>query len=163
VLLTINILRGLVLLAIAYQDIRDRLINVLLLIGLFVFNYIYCSVQTNWYNATIQAIENTILISLIFGLTLFYFKKIRQIEHPLSSHLGLGDILFFWAITPLFTPIEYIVLFLIMTFVSTLLGIYFVLTSKANTIPLAGISALIFLFYLLVSLFLPINLNALYI
>ena len=130
---------------IAIQDIRSRLINIFLLIGLFVLNFWSMSIQLNFKDTLIHTVFNTLLITLIFGITLLYFKGIRKVESPLSSHLGLGDILFFVALTPLFMPLEYLVIFLGMTIISTIVGIVLSFSLSKFSIPHAGISAIVFI------------------
>ncbi len=145
---------------IAIQDIKTRLISIYLLIGLFVLNFVG---ELN-HSQSIEVLKltglNILLIGTIFGITFVYFKWIRKVENPLTTHLGWGDILFFLALTPLFYPLVYSYIFIAMTICSTLVGLI-ILLIKGNkaTIPHAGISAIFFIVLLLLTEFFSLSLN----
>lgn len=147
---------------IAIQDIKTRLISIYLLVGLFVLNFVG-EVFNNGVEYTIQLTGmNTLLIAFIFGLTFFYFKIIRKVNNPLMTHLGWGDILFFLALTPLFYPIIYSYTFILMTLLSTIIGVILYLKKgKEATIPHAGISAIFFIVILILTEVYSISLNSL--
>ena len=147
---------------IAIQDIRTRLISIYLLVGLFVLNFVG-EVINNGIEYTFQLTGiNTLLIGFIFGLTFLYFKGFRKVNNPLTTHLGWGDILFFLALTPLFYPIIYSYTFILMTLLSTIIGVVLYLNKgKEVTIPHAGISAICFILILLLTEVYSISLNSL--
>lgn len=147
---------------IAIQDIKTRLISIYLLIGLLMINFVG-GIISNKLSNTIQFTGiNILLITFIFGLTYIYFKLIRKIKNPLISHLGWGDILFFLSLTPLFTPIVYSYVFIIMTMISTVIGILLYKKKTDNvTIPHAGISAICFSIILILSAIYDVSLNSL--
>ncbi len=131
---------------IAIQDMKTRMISIYLLIGLFVINFVG-EVMNNGLESTLQLTGiNTLLLGFIFGFTFLYFKFLRKVSNPLITHLGWGDILFFIALTPLFSPIVYSYVFIGMTALSTIIGLILYLFKKGKvSIPHAGISALFFI------------------
>jgi hypothetical protein len=153
-------LKIIIAMVIAIQDIRTRLISIYLLIGLFVVNFIGM-LKTNGFIATLQLTAlNNLLLGIIFGITFIYFKWVRKVEHPLITHLGWGDILFFIALTPLFYPLIYSYVFIAMTLVSTLVGLaLLVVKGQQASIPHAGISALIFIVLVVSNTFFSLSLN----
>lgn len=143
-------LKLIILLTIAIQDIKTRKISVFLFGVLFLVNLIDMSIKTSVIQVILFTVKNSGLTLLIFGLTFSYFKWIRRIKHPLSSHFGWGDILFFLALTPLFIPFTFSLLFIGLTALSLIIGITLLLFKKTkdNTIPFAGIAAIGFIILL---------------
>ena len=87
---------------------------------------------------------NLAIISLFTCLLLLYFlfRYGKEGLTNLKSQLGLGDVLFVLAITPLFIPQNFI-LFLTLSFAFALLiGGLMILIKKWKTIPLCGLQSL---------------------
>jgi NADH:ubiquinone oxidoreductase subunit K len=75
--------------------------------------------------------------------------KNKRFLNPFQNYFGLGDLLFYIGITPLFNLKNYIVFFILSMFFAICLQFSLRKTMKHNTVPLAGFSAL-FLFIVLI-------------
>lgn len=132
-------------LAIAYGDFKERKIIVLVLIALFLINSFDSYFKLGSQNFIMVTGINIFVVSFIFSLTYVYLKKVKKISNPAQTHLGIGDWLFFIAITPMFLPEVFIYVFLFMNVIALLFSIIMMLITKDRyEIPYAGISALIF-------------------
>ncbi len=151
----------LVLLIIAYQDFKEKLISLVLVIGLGLLSSIYSIM-----NVEIELfLENTLLNFAIIGFVSFvllsYFKFIKRSSLvELKESFGLGDLLFIFCISLLFSPIYFIV-FNVLGFIAGL--IYYALNrllskSKNQLIPLAGIMAILLAILHLLNYFVESNL-----
>lgn len=127
---------GITTLGITYQDFTRRAIHVLLLVvllGLGIWDAIGLD-----RSITEMLFSLSFVATILTFMTLYLRLKAGYWVNPLLQHLGLGDVLFFIAIIPLFNPHGY------MWFFSTgLLGcllVYFLLKSRIGkeSIPLAG-------------------------
>lgn len=80
--------------------------------------------------------------------------KNKQFLNPFQNYFGLGDLLFYIAITPLFLLQKYILFFILsMVFaVAMQLGLKKII--KQETVPLAGFSALLLIMVILKDTFL---------
>ncbi len=88
-------------------------------------------------------------IVIIAVLVLYMSLKNRKLLNPFSHYFGLGDLLFFISITPLFLNFNYILFFILSMIFSIVLYLLFQKGMKEKTIPLAGFSALLLLLFLL--------------
>ncbi len=137
-----------VLIIVFYQDLKKRTIHVFLPILVFIIGLII-----NFYSAHLMfdvIIYNSLFIAInIIGLVAYASIKEKKIINPLDSLIGLGDVVFFFAITPLFN-LKPFILFFIFGLLFTLL-LHFVVLSfkKVKTIPLAGYLSL----FLILNLF----------
>jgi len=126
---------------VVYQDTNRRTIHVILPVIVFllalVINYYtsYLTLSSLWMNALF------ILIN-IAGLILYSSLKSRKIINPINKMLGIGDVLFFMAITPLFNLKPFILFFVLGLVFSLLIHLSYSLFKKVKTIPLAGYLAL---------------------
>lgn len=119
-----------------YQDLKDRTIHLALfgviLVSTLALNYI---IGNNWMNALYS--------SLFLGvnlLCLFIYVSIKQkkLVNIFNAHLGLGDVLFFLAIIPLFSLRNFILFFISGMLLSMLFHLILNKYQKHATIPLAG-------------------------
>lgn len=145
-------------LLIAYGDFKERKILLWVLLLLFVVNLSCTFLSVGGYLMVQITAINTLVVSSIFFLTYLYLKKIKKIEKPAETHLGIGDWLFFIAVTPLFLPQVYIYVFLSMNIFTLLIGIIITLIKKGKwEIPYAGISALLFVILCIMQYLSPIE------
>lgn len=139
---------SLVLIAIVYQDLKQRTIHVILPVLLFVFSLVY-----NYYSKTLllsYTVYNTAFILInIVGLFLYYSIKNKRIHNPIDNQIGLGDIVFFFAITPLFNLKTFALYFVLSLVASLLMHGIAALFLEVKTIPLAGYMSLCLLGYML--------------
>lgn len=133
----IYILVSAALLGIFYQDLSSRKIHIGLpvllmgsLIGLSYYNGFF-DVQS--------MVDILVFIALnMIGVTLYFSLKNKKFVNPLSSYIGLGDILFLVAIVPLFILKSYMLFFITGMIFSLLLYIIFKKRLNFESIPLAG-------------------------
>ncbi|MBL7898217.1 MAG: hypothetical protein JNJ99_06760 [Crocinitomicaceae bacterium] len=73
-------------------------------------------------------------------LLLFVYVSLRtgKLTNIFKAHLGLGDVLFFISVIPLFGQVNYILFFGSGMILSALVHFIIQLKFKSNTIPLAG-------------------------
>lgn len=131
---------GIVLIIICIQDLKKRLISLFLLIFLFIICLIY------WYYNSYNFLQLLYNISFILvNLTLLKMYTLiakKEKTDDLIPGLGLGDVLFFIVITPLFSTVNFILFFISGLFVSMLAHLFMSFFNKNKFIPLAGYLAL---------------------
>lgn len=134
-------------LIIAIGDFKERLVSLLAIIALFILNLWFVIIQLGFKEALIQTFVNVAFSGAVFFLTLLYFKYYRKIENPLLTHLGLGDVLLTFSISPVFQLKEFVVVFMLINILALVFGVTqsIVKNNKKNVlIPYAGIAAIIF-------------------
>lgn len=128
------------LLAITYQDFKERKVSVYLFILALIFvSFLYYR-HTNPHAFLINIVINLTTVVLMLGILVGYsWFKLKQ---PLFEVFGLGDALFFLVLAFGFSTTTFIVLF-VSSLVFALL-IFIAIKSKLNnkTVPLAGLQAL---------------------
>ena len=145
----------LLLVIIAYQDIRERQISVFVLLGISVLTVVYALEQRSFFNISIDFLINIAIVGTQFA-ALYLILKIRkkdlQFKDLFSRYIGIGDLVFFIITALLFPPFIYILSFtlgliwsLIAWKISVTIGI-----TKANTVPLAGLLAIFYSLLLIV-------------
>ena len=153
----LKLLLAALLLSIAYSDLRQRhitLLQVLLLGALSVA----LATRAGWPLLWRQALFNTAFLLTQFLLLWAWFSfRERRPARLFEHYIGLGDLLFLLAITPVF-PLRHFIWFYTL---SALLVLLLALLLKwlrpqaFDTIPLAGGLACCFLIYLLLEKQLP--------
>ncbi len=125
------------LLFVLYFDVRKRKIHVILPILIFCF-----AIFINYTSNDLQLINILFnvgfLIINILGLTLYFSLKTKALFNPIDRAIGLGDIVFFVAITPLFEFKTFVLFFIAGLLFSLFLHLILLLFKKMKTIPLAG-------------------------
>lgn len=140
------LLISLVLVIITIQDLKNRLISIFALLFLVILSVFY------WYVNSKEII--TILYSVSFLFLNFTSLKVYTIitkkkkTEDLIYGLGLGDILFFIAIIPLFNTTNYILFFISGLVVSIIIHSIVSLFMKNELIPLAGYLSLYLIVFL---------------
>ncbi|MHC0439227.1 hypothetical protein [Flavobacterium sp. 3-210] len=81
--------------------------------------------------------------------------KNKQFLNPFKNYFGLGDLLFYLAVTPLFILPKFILFFILSMIFALLLQFTFKKIMRENTVPLAGFAAL-FLFIVIAKDYLSI-------
>ncbi|UCA57676.1 hypothetical protein LDL78_14525 [Aequorivita sp. F7] len=125
------------LIAIAYQDFKFRAIHFFLVLGLFI-----CALFILWFY--LNSFEEFLYTALFIGVVLFllwiYIRiKYNHVEKSFVNSIGLGDILFFFAVAPLFSLKNYMLFFISGMVISLIFYILFKNKMKTLLIPLAGI------------------------
>lgn len=127
-----------------FQDLKYRKIHVILPILLFLLSLksFYSKQGLNY----IVYITNILFFLMIILILVIYMSvKNKQFLNPFTHYFGLGDLLFFIAISPLFVTYNYILFFIISMLFSIVLQSIFKKVLKDKTVPLAGFSALLLL------------------
>jgi len=126
---------------IVFQDFKERAVF------WFLFPILGICHALVWYKHTttstfwICLLFNVLLVSMVLLLLFIYTQKIRGVLF-LNHSLGLGDMLFFYALAVGFPPATFIVVFSFSIFFSWVGYVIFRDRMLGNTIPLAGFMAL---------------------
>lgn len=126
---------------ICYQDFKERAVFWFLfpLLGILLGALQFAQVSSPFFYTSI--VTNAVLITLILVLLYLYARFVSK-ERFLDHSLGLGDILFFYALGIGFPPISFSLLFASSVLFSLL--VYLILKKRLSmeTVPLAGFMAL---------------------
>lgn len=127
-----------------WQDAKWRHIHVVLPIVVFTTAYFLTNYLQN--NLKLIGINVLFFCITIALLTLYMSLKNKGFLNPFQNYFGLGDVLFYIAITPLFLLYNYVLFFI--TSLLFAIVMQFVLRKwiKKDSVPLAGLSALLLLF-----------------
>lgn len=140
-LVALQIILVIMLLFVIYQDLNTRTIHVILPISVFVI-----ALGINYYNLHLNM--ETVLPNLLFvlvnivGLILYTSLKSQKVTNPINKTLGIGDVVFFIAITPMFNLKPFILFFILGLIFSLLIHTISCIFRNIKTIPLAGYFAL---------------------
>jgi len=139
------------LLICVFQDIKDRGIHVLVLIciGLLtiVLNY---KLNYNWSDIGYSVLFLSVNISILF---IFLSVKNKKMINLFENYLGMGDVVFFLAVIPLFSFRNFILYFIVGMFISMFFHLVFNKFQNYDTIPLAGYLSIFLVFLLAYTLF----------
>ena len=139
----------------AYQDFNYRAISWLLIPVLALI----LSFHTLNYIGLINLIVNTaanlsFLVINLLMLSAYYSLKECKLRLLLKKEIGLGDILFFLVLCPLFSPVNFIVFYLCsLTIILVATWIYSKCIRTLKSIPLAGGQALLLIPLLIIDQF----------
>jgi hypothetical protein len=140
---------------IAYQDFKDRLVSLWLLLIYLLNLSFFVYVQ----NGSSVLLENTLTTLLYLGICfaiifIFYFAREKKIPSILDSKVGKADLIVLFAIG-ISLPLVLLIVFFALAFsLSALLALFFLKDKKS--VPLAGILALIYIsFNVFIQLFYP--------
>ncbi|MEP6931842.1 MAG: prepilin peptidase [Flavobacterium sp.] len=135
------------LLFVFFQDWKYRRIHVVLPFVIFLFSlYLIYLKSPSFKNILLNTVFFLITLSI---LVLYMSIKNKQFLNPFTHYFGLGDLLFYIAVTPLFILPNFILFFILSMIFALVLQIVFKKVITENTVPLAGFSAL-FLFIVLI-------------
>ena len=126
---------------IAFQDFRDRAVQWFLFpilgIVLGVLHLQYSSLEL----FLLFSLTNILLVSGVLIVLFLYTKQIMKSKF-LNVSFGLGDALFFYALSLGFPTITFVLLFVGSILFSLLLFLFLKKTKGINTVPLAGLMGL---------------------
>ena len=129
------------------SDWKSRTVNIGWLVLLFVLTG-GCAIYENGLSQTLINTGLNLSILLVLGLALWAYAKLRG--KRLAEMGGLGDILFFAAITPLLSPEDYIRLMIAMLVTSLILWALLKKKHHLETIPLVTFCGFPFILWILV-------------
>ena len=136
-----------VLFIVIYQDLKFRTIHILLPILLMVLALCYNVVSFKFSLETMLLNIGFILVNII-GVVFYFSLKNKKLVNPVDSLIGLGDICFFVAITPLFNLRGYILYFVIALIGSLIIHLIENQFKKTDSIPLAGYMSMVLIVFL---------------
>ncbi len=128
------------LLIMLWQDWKYRRIHVLLPLLVFGAGIYLMNGFVNYKIILVNAAFFSIVLSF---LVLYMSIKAKAFLNPLDHYFGLGDVLFYLAITPFFNVKQYAVFFIASMLFAVLMQLSLKKYSNHNTVPLAGFSSLL--------------------
>lgn len=134
------------------SDFRCRRVTLLWLVILAVGDAAISIILYGLNTAVINFLFNiAILIYMFLGVLLYVYIKNRKIS-SIKHYAGIGDLLFFVALTPIFEFRSFIY-FLIGSCLASLAWwtVIYIAYHKKRTVPLAGISGCILSLYIIVN------------
>lgn len=147
----------LVSLLIFYQDLKDRLVSlwVLLLYGGIIISY---TIYEKGIEITLQnTISSIVYFALCFGvICLYYFVKERQFPRIMDVKLGWADVIICLSIGVSLELVSLVVFFTVSFVISAIIGL--VLHSRNKTVPLAGFLVIFYLVFICISAYFPLDL-----
>jgi hypothetical protein len=141
--LTLPIVILLCLLVMFYQDIKHRHIHIIAPVVLFS-----CTAYAAFKNYN-EAFLNIILLNLAFLFITFAaligYMSVRRKKflNPFKNYFGLGDLLFYVAVSPLFLLHNYVLFFIASLIFTLVLFYFFKRIINAASIPLAGFASVL--------------------
>lgn len=131
-----------------FQDLKYRKIDIRLLMLLFIASLVF-----NYSNPLLTYIDLSIVLGYILLVSIFvvvyYSIKNGGLINPLKEKIGIGDLLYFIAVAPLFYLKNYILFFICGLFFSIIIHSAINRYQSKKTVPLAGyFSAFFILIYL---------------
>lgn len=140
-------LLGLIFLIITYQDFKERAISAWTIPAIF-FGSLYLSWSDDIWQVWFLLFNILFVGIQLLGVSLYFSIKHRAWINVTKDYLGLGDVLFFLAITPLFAPLHFCCFFIgSLLLILIIIGIYHLSIKRLKTIPLAGAMSICLLFY----------------
>lgn len=136
------------LLSVLFQDVQYRKIHIVFPPLIYVFLFLSINVDS------IKLVEISLYNSLFFVLVLLVLViymsiKNKQFLNPFQNYFGLGDLLFYLAITPAFMLRNYIVFFILSMMFAIFMHLVLKKIMKDQSVPLAGFSALFLMLMIL--------------
>lgn len=142
------LLWGLLLAVLVYEDFKERAISWWPLLGILGLG-VYQLTQSIFWEAWFLAFNLIFIVLQLLLVSLYFSFKAKRWVNICKAHLGIGDILFFFALCPAFAPTHFCTCFigsLLFTLVGSIL--YQQCFRPLKTVPLAGGMSLgIFLYY----------------
>lgn len=135
------------LLIMLWQDWKYRRIHVLLPLLVFAIGMYLMNGFVNYKAILVNALFFIIVLSF---LVVYMSIKAKAFLNPLAHYFGLGDILFYLAITPFFNVKQYAVFFISSMLFAVLMQVSLKKHSNHNTVPLAGFSSLLLFMVMIV-------------
>lgn len=153
ILLYIAFIAG--LLVIAIQDFKSRMVLwllfpvVLLLQAAISIRIVELSVFVDTTLINVSIVFLQLLLLLLYWIVKNFKKENFRIK-LFFTQLGLGDMLFFLVTASAFSTVNFVLVFILMLIISTI--IFFLLPLRDKRVPLAGIMAVFHVFFILLQL-----------
>lgn len=136
----------LLLIFIVYQDFKFHAISWFIFPLLFILHFVKTGDQISISSTFIITGINFLIVLLIYCCLVIYSSvKDKKLRIQLDGFIGLGDILFLLAVTPVFSSLNYIFYLLIGLITALIYAPIHIFLFKEKTIPLAGILAVFYI------------------
>ena len=145
-----------ILLVVFSQDLRKRTIHIVLPIVIFLFG-LFINYLSQDLSFEVIAYNMVFVVINLLGLFIYFSLKSKKFINPIDTHIGLGDIVFLFALTPLFQLKGFILFFILGLLFSLLTHIVLMFFKQTKTIPLAGYISLFLILNLTTKYFFKIN------
>lgn len=133
--------------AIFWQDNKMRQIHVVLPVVVFICAFVFIK---NYFSNYTIVVSNLIFLFTTFAALITYMSiKNKKYINPFKNYFGLGDLLFYIAISPLFLLKNYIVFFVCSMIFAIVIQYLFKKYISQDSVPLAGLSAVLLIFIIL--------------
>ena len=146
-LIIIKVFIFIICILIFYQDLRYRSVTWILFPLLCILLFCHSLLLFSFKDIFFDRILINILISAFtaLGIISYFFLKRKKYKITLSEMIGWGDLLFFLAITPFFSPLSYCIFIILGSTISIVVKIIYdyISNEKSLNIPLAGNLALL--------------------
>lgn len=144
------------LIIVVFQDWKNRMIHVVLPVAVFVFSFLQIKQDYGATTWSITIYNAAFFLATFIGLMGYMSWKNKGFLNPFENYFGLGDVLFYLAITPLFLLKNYVIYFIGSMLFSILLQLVLKKRMTHQTVPLAGFAALLLILLILKDLFLNV-------
>jgi hypothetical protein len=140
-----------ILLLMAVQDLRSRSIMLLLFFILSSLTIFSAVSHHSAEKVLITFFINSVFLSMhIMAIFIYLFVKHKRLVNPFREHLGIGDLLFWVAISPAFSPLNFVLGFLSSVLFAIAVSLFLRYGRTADkTVPLAGLQALFYAGFLM--------------
>lgn len=127
-------------LIIFYQDMKERAVSWFLFPALAVSIFLLTIFKNNFEIILSNILFNLGFIALqIISLTLWISFKNKRFVNIFTNYFGVGDLLFFIAISSYFSPVNFVLFFVISLLSILVLWIFVSKRIRERNIPLAGL------------------------
>jgi hypothetical protein len=146
---------------ITYQDFKERQISWITIPSLvFLFGGYALTHFDSWKDYLFIVAINFLFITIQLSVLFIYFSiRAGKFINLINTKIGIGDVLFFLALTFAFTTVNFIVFYVVslsmITISFLLIRVFF--KNVQNEIPLAGAMAAILIGWYLVSFIFPFH------
>lgn len=133
------------------QDWKSREVSIYLFLALFFSGFLISyKYHISLKDSLFDAGANFIFI-LVHLAILFIYTRIKEGDWVslINKKLGIGDVFLWLCLVFMFSPLQFALFFLLSIFVSLVLGL-FVFEPTGRTTPLAGIQAIMLIFYIII-------------
>lgn len=135
--------------AIIYQDLKYRHLHILWPIIIFITGIYDLFTKFNSQNSIMLVITNGGFLLLTFVVLVGYMGlKNKGFENPFENYFGLGDLLFYIAVTPFFMLTNYVLFFIFSMIFSIMIYLVFKKLLDKNSIPLAGYASILLILFI---------------
>ena len=130
-----------------WQDNKMRQIHIVLPVVVFLCAFVF--IKNFPSNYTIVLSNLIFLFTTFVALITYMSIKNKKYINPFKNYFGLGDLLFYIAISPLFLLKNYIVFFVCSMIFAIVIQYLFKKYISQDSVPLAGLSAVLLIFIIL--------------